>query len=86
MDKTHIDLGGWLQMEPITISHGLLKHRVRRLPIAMHILEYIYHSTAAHLPSLADLDTNSIAPTGLPKGTVVLAAPLRRMNNLTWST
>ena len=86
MDKTHIDLGGWLQMEPITISHGLLKHRVRCLPIAMRILGYINHSTPAHVPSLADLDTDFNAPTGLPKGTVVLNAPLRRMNDLTWST
>jgi hypothetical protein len=86
MDKTHIDLGGRLQMEPITISHGLLKHSVRRLPIAMRILGYINHSTPAHLPSLADLDTDFNAPTGLPKGTVVLDAPLRRMNDLTWST
>ncbi len=86
MDKTHIDLGGWLQMEPITISHGLLKHSVRCLPIAMPILGYINHSTPAHLLSLADLDTKFNAPTGLPKGTVVLDAPLRLMNNITWST
>ncbi|KAI2511195.1 hypothetical protein MHU86_3160 [Fragilaria crotonensis] len=26
MDKTHIDMAGRLQMEPITLSHGLLKH------------------------------------------------------------
>jgi hypothetical protein len=73
-------------MEPITISHGLFKHGVRCLPIAMHILEYIYHSTPAHLPSLSDLDTKFSASTDLPKGTVVLDAPLRRMNNLTWLT
>jgi hypothetical protein len=46
MDKTHIDMAIWLQMEPITLSHGLLKHEVRRLPIAMRILGYINHSTA----------------------------------------
>jgi hypothetical protein len=86
MDKTHIDLGGRFQMEPITISHGLLKHSVRCLPIAMCILGYINHSTPAHLPSLADLDTEFNTPTGLLKGTVVLNAPLRRMNDLTWST
>jgi hypothetical protein len=44
-------------MEPITISHGLLKHSVRCMPIAMRILGNINHSTPAHLPSLADLDT-----------------------------
>ena len=40
-DKTHCDQAGHLQMEPNTISHGLLKHSVRRLPIAMCILGYI---------------------------------------------
>ena len=49
MDKTHIDTAGQLQMEPITLSHGLLKHAVRRLPIAMCILEYINHSIPPHL-------------------------------------
>ncbi len=67
MDKTHIDLGARLQMEPTTISHGLLKHSVRRLPITMRILGYINHSTPAHLQSLADLDTELNAPTGIPK-------------------
>jgi hypothetical protein len=52
MDKTHIDMAGRLQMEPITLSHGLLKHVVRRLPIAMRILGYINHSTPPHLPTL----------------------------------
>ena len=57
MDKTHIDLGGRLQMEPITISHGLLKHSVRRLPIAMRILGYINHSAPAPIPSPSELAT-----------------------------
>ena len=30
MDKTHINMTGRLQMEPITKSHGLLNHDVRR--------------------------------------------------------
>ena len=49
MDKTHIDLAGHLQMEPITISHGLLKHSMRSKPIAMQILGYINHSSLAHI-------------------------------------
>ena len=49
MDKTHIDMAGRLQMEPITLSHGLLKHAVHCLPIAMQILGYINHSSPAHL-------------------------------------
>ncbi|KAI2491467.1 hypothetical protein MHU86_23104 [Fragilaria crotonensis] len=39
MDKTHIDMAGRLQMEPITVSHGLLNHITRRLPSAMRILD-----------------------------------------------
>jgi hypothetical protein len=31
MDKTHNDLPGRLQMEPITISHGLLRHERKAL-------------------------------------------------------
>jgi hypothetical protein len=58
MDKTYIDMVGRLQMlEPITISHGLLNHITRRLPSAMNILGYINHSTPAHLPSGADVDS-----------------------------
>ena len=44
-------------MEPITICHGLLSHDIFRLPIAMHILGYIHHSTPPHLPSGADVDS-----------------------------
>ncbi|KAI2503160.1 hypothetical protein MHU86_11263 [Fragilaria crotonensis] len=84
MDKTHIDMGGRLQMEPITISHGLLKHSVCCLPIAIRILGYINHSTPAHLLSLSDLQTKFNEPTDLPKGTVVLDAPLKHMSDLTW--
>jgi hypothetical protein len=86
MDKTHIDMAGRLQMEPITISHGLLKHTVRRQAIAMRILGYINHSAPAHLPALSELDTEFNAPSGLPHGTVVVDAPLRRIKNVTWPT
>jgi hypothetical protein len=70
MDKTHIDMAGRLQMEPITLSHGLLKHVVRRLPIAMRILGYINPSTPLHLPSLSEQDPELNAPADLAKGTV----------------
>jgi hypothetical protein len=86
MDKTHIDMAGRLQMEPITLSHGLLKHTVRRLPIAMRILGYINHSAPAHLPAISELDINFYAPSGLPHGTVVCDAPLRRIKDVTWPT
>ena len=63
MDKTYIDMAGRLQMEPITILHGLLNHSMRRLPIAMRILGYINHSTPAHLPS----DSERLTKLSLPK-------------------
>ena len=47
MDNTHIDLPGTRHMEPITISHGLLKHEYCHLPIAMQILGYIDHGSAS---------------------------------------
>jgi hypothetical protein len=42
MNKTHINMAGWLQMEPITISHGLLMYTSRCQAIAIQILGYIY--------------------------------------------
>ena len=56
LDKTHIDTGSRLQMEPLTISHGLLKHEFRCQPSAMRILGYInllpVHYHASRLPML----------------------------------
>ncbi len=40
MDKTRIDMAGQLQMEPIILSHGLLKHVV--LLFAIRILGYMF--------------------------------------------
>ena len=82
MDKTQVDTYGRLQMEPITISHGLLKHSARSKPTAMRILGYINHS-AAHKPPPAskkwDCDT-------LPKGTVIAPAPLKPFSDVSWPT
>ena len=42
IDKTNCDSGGsWLQIEYLTISHGLLKHDIYKDPAAVHILGYI---------------------------------------------
>ena len=89
MDKTHIDLAGHLQMEPITISHGLLKHSMRSKPIAMRILGYINHSTPAHIPqqSANDISTNLNVPdVTLPPGTVIANALLKRLKNVSRPT
>ena len=86
MDKTHIDMAGWLQMEPITLSQGLLKHAVRLLPIAMRILGYINHSTPPHVPTPSEQDAKLNAPAALPKGTVLVKDALQRDPNVTWPT
>ncbi|KAI2491070.1 hypothetical protein MHU86_23514 [Fragilaria crotonensis] len=87
MDKTHIDMAGRLQMEPITVSHGLLNHITRRLPSAMRILGYINHSTPANLPSDAEIDPKFNAPADLPKDVHRVNNPIRCPDeNVSWAT
>jgi hypothetical protein len=86
MDKSHINMAGRLQMEPISISQRPLKHTVHRQAIAMRILGYISHSAPAHFPALSELHTMFNAPSGLPHRTVVVEASLRRIKNVTWPT
>lgn len=88
MDKTHIDMAGRLQMEPITISHGLLNHTMRRLPSAMRILGYINHSTPAHLPTSADVDSEFNSPEELADDVVRIKNPIHPPANgdLSWAT
>ena len=63
-------------MEPVTISHGLLNHNIRRLPIAMRILGYMNHSTPAHHPTGGALgralDPVFNMPANLPKDVVLI--------------
>ncbi|KAI2497588.1 hypothetical protein MHU86_16894 [Fragilaria crotonensis] len=87
MDKTHIDLPGRLQMEPITISHGLLKHEFRRLPIAMRILGYIYHGSASRKAQKVDLNVDyNEAPNDLPPGVATVSNVLKPKKGVTWPT
>jgi hypothetical protein len=87
MDKTHIDLPGRLQMEPITISHGLLKHEFRRLPIAMRILGYIDHGNSMRKARKVDLDIDyNEAPNDLPPGVVTVKNVLQPRKGVTWPT
>ena len=44
IDKTQCDRNARLPMEPLTISHGLVKHKIRRMPVATRILGYINHT------------------------------------------
>ena len=88
MDKTTIDMAGRINMEPITVSHGLLNHDICRLPIAMRILGYIHHSTPPHLPSGANVDSEFNAPVELPDDVVRVKNPIHRPanGNVSWAT
>ena len=87
MDKTQVDTYGRLQMEPMTISHGLTKHSIRSKHTAMRILGYICHSPA-HQPagSNGGVVVVSAPPTDLPPGTVVGRVPLKPIPDVMWST
>ena len=61
MDKTHCDTFGRLQMEPVTISYGLMKHSTRSLPMAMRVLGFINHS-----PSIDDTNLEEDGTAGIP--------------------
>ncbi|KAI2493083.1 hypothetical protein MHU86_21467 [Fragilaria crotonensis] len=75
MDKTHIDMAGRLQMEPITISHGLLNHTMRRLPSAMRILDTSI-TAPPHLPTSADVDSDFNSPEDLADDVVRIKNPI----------
>jgi hypothetical protein len=86
LDKTQVDTYGRLQMEPMTISHGLTKHSVRSHHTAMRILGYICH-TPAHKPNFKDGKVVvKDQPLDLPHGTVVGHASLQLIPNVSWST
>ena len=86
MDKTQVDTYGQLQMEPLTVSHGLMKHSVRSKHTAMRSLGYICHSSPpGHQPDLKGgvPDINQPRPY-LPPGSVAATAPLFPYPSLTW--
>ena len=87
MDKTQVDTYGRLQMEPLTISHGLMKHSVRSKHTAMRILGYICHSSPGHQPDMKGGVPNIDQPRPyLPPGSVAATAPLFPYPSLTWPT
>ena len=90
MDKTHIDSAGRMQMEPYTISNGLLNHAVRSQPSAMRILGYINHSTPAHKPEQS-IDSSEYRKDfnntdQLPPNVAEATAPLNPKPGVTWAT
>ena len=87
MDMSHIDLAGHLQMEPITMSHALLKHGMRSKPIAMRILGYVCHSSPAHQTNMKGGVPDIVTPRPyLPDGSVVAHVPLKPLSALPWAT
>jgi hypothetical protein len=90
MDKTHIDSAGHMQMEPFTVSNGLLHHAVRSRPSAMRILGYINHSTPAHKPD-ESIDSETYRKEfnntdHLPEGTSIASGALKPKSGVTWAT
>jgi hypothetical protein len=81
-----VDTYGWLQMEPMTILHGLTKHSIRSNHTAMQILGYICHSPAHQPSSKGGVVVIRDPPTNLPPGTVVSRVPLDSIPDVTWST
>ena len=86
MEKIQVDTSGRLQMEPLTMSHCLLKHSIRSMHMAMRILGYICHSPANQVTFKGGVVDVSKPPTCLPPGTVVGRVPLEPIPNVTWST
>ncbi len=65
MDKTYIDMAGRLQMEPITISHGLLNHTMRRNSNALKQYNVLCAKLGRSLLRQSDRD---IPRTNFPEG------------------
>ena len=89
IDKTQVDTYGRMQMEPLTISHGLLKRDVRSKPSAMRILGYICQFPA-HKPTSkkgARSTAAVIKAADLPDGTIIGdASSLKQIPGVSWST
>jgi hypothetical protein len=90
MDTTHIDSAGRMQMEPYTISNGLLNHAIRSQPSAMRILGCINHSTPAHKPDQS-IDSAKYCKEfnntdQLHPNVAEATAPLNPKPGVTWAT
>ena len=84
MDKTQVDTYGRMQMEPITLSHGLLKHAVRSQHSAMRILGYV-----CQFPAHKETQTSvTLPPTvdDLPDDIAIGEVTLKPIPNVSWST
>jgi hypothetical protein len=88
MDKTQVNTYGRLQMEPLTISHGLMKHSVRSKHTAMRILGYVCHSSPVHQTKMKGGVPDVVTPPPyLPDGSVIAHVPLKPLPGLPcWAT
>ncbi len=84
IDKTTCDIGGGgrLSLEPIVVSYGLMKHDIRKTPLAMRVLGFI-NTSPIHQRNSAP--TNCPVPVGtepLPSSykTRDVSAPAWRLN------
>ena len=83
MDKTQVNTYGWLQMEPLTISHGLMKHSVCSKHTTMRILGYVCHSSPARQTKMKGGVPDVITPRPyLPPGSVIAHVPLKPLPHL----
>ena len=89
IDKTQVDMYGQMQMELLTMSHGILKHDVRSKHSAMRILGYACHFLS-HKPTSTKGATSAAAAfeaNDLPDGTVVGdVSSLKQIASVRWST
>ena len=74
MDKTHIDMAACLQMEPITLLHGLLKHKEKVVTMAygmkvvtVKTAEQVAADTAAQHDAALEATTTAGEATGSKK-------------------
>lgn len=92
LDKTQCDTYGRLAMEPLTMSYGLMKHKIRSSPSAMRILGYINHDAIhdreheINLDNDLDNDDNDVinhivVADGLTMDQSSKAASSRRLND-----
>lgn len=69
IDKTTCDIGGGgrLSLEPIVVSYGLMKHDVRKTPLAMRVLGFINTSPVIQRHSVPDDCSVPIGTEPLPR-------------------
>jgi hypothetical protein len=86
LDKTQVNTYGRLQMEPMTILHGITKHSICSKHTVMQILGYICYSPAHQCSFKGGVVVIRDPPADFPPGTVVSRVPLDPIPDFAWST